>query len=101
MAPPAILYFWYVHAYGVNVIFWDEWDVVPAIHNWYQHTLTFSMLWAQYNEHRMIIPKLLDLLSARLTHFNTKDSMYGGVGMLAASFAAFVVLCRRSSHVSL
>jgi hypothetical protein len=90
-----------VHAYGVNVILWDEWAVVPVIHNWYQHTLTFSLLWAQHNESRMVIPKLLDLLSARLTNFNTKDSMYAGAVMLAASYAAFVVLCDRSSRINL
>jgi hypothetical protein len=46
----------------------------------------------------MLIPKLLDLMSARFFHFNTKDNMYVGGVMLGASYVCLVVLYSRSRN---
>ena len=64
LAPPA-LYFLFVAHYGVNFIYWDEWAVVPLINAELHGSLTFTMLWAQHNENRMLLPNVLFVLSGR------------------------------------
>lgn len=47
-----------VWVYGVNVPFWDEWDLI-AFFEQSQHRLDFQALWHQHNEHRVVWVKLL------------------------------------------
>jgi len=61
-------YFGYVIAYGVNVVFWDDWAwesfLLPA-----QPTL--ATLAAQHTENIMFFPSVLAFLLIRLTHWNS------------------------------
>ena len=57
-------------AHSVNVPSYDEWYYIPMFEKMFLGTLTFSDLWAPVNEHRLLIPKLLMLLSVRFTHWN-------------------------------
>ena len=57
-------------AHRVNVPSYDEWYYIPMFEKMFLGTLTFSDLWAPVNEHRLLIPKLLMLLSVRFTHWN-------------------------------
>lgn len=67
---------WLVHAFGVNVIFNDEWSLVPLFHGIAERSAGWTDLWPQSNEHRMFFPRLVLLASALLTDFNTKVQMY-------------------------
>ncbi len=58
--------------YGVNTPLWDEWDSVPLFQKVDHHTLGFSDLWAQRNEHRILFPNIVILLNAYATHWNIK-----------------------------
>jgi hypothetical protein len=58
--------------YGVNTPLWDEWDSVPLFQKVDNHTLGFSDLWAQRNEHRILFPNIVILLGAYATHWNIK-----------------------------
>lgn len=68
-----LLYLLYVVHYGVNSLFLDDWENVSlgdaALHG----HLTFSALWAQHNEERLLFPNLLFVLSSVATHLNLKD----------------------------
>jgi len=57
--------------YGVNTPFYDQWETVPLLQNIDHHTLSFSDLWRQHNEHRVFFPTIALLASARITHWNT------------------------------
>lgn len=65
-----------VHAFGVNVVFNDEWSLVPLFHGIAERSAGWTDLWPQSNEHRMFFPRLVLLASALLTDFNTKVQMY-------------------------
>lgn len=61
-------YFAYIVAYGVNVVFWDDWS-------WESFLLsgqpTLASLWAQHNENIMFFPNLLTYLLIHLTAWNS------------------------------
>jgi hypothetical protein len=55
-----------IHRYGVNVPVLDEWDMsVPLVLRAREGTLQFAQLWAQQNEHRMLLVNLITLLFQR------------------------------------
>ena len=56
---PIILYFVFVARYGVNFIYLDEWSNVSMLHAAIHGNLTWSMLWAQHNENRMLFPNMV------------------------------------------
>jgi hypothetical protein len=85
----------------VNVIFGDEWELVPLIRNWFEHGLSFRELWAQHAYNRLVFPKLLILMTAHLTSFNTKAYMYVCAALLVASYVCLVCLYARLGSGSL
>ena len=63
--------------YGVDVPFVDEWDVGPPLFDKLSKgTLHLSDLFAQHNEHRIAVTRLIVLASGPLTHYNVKTLMY-------------------------
>jgi hypothetical protein len=70
---------------------------VNVIGHSYSGTLTFSTLWAQHNENRILLPNLIVLLLARTTHLNIVFEEYLGAVMLCAAIALFILTHRRRS----
>jgi hypothetical protein len=87
---PLAFLIWFVAQYSVNVPFVDQWDFVPLLEKMYQGHLTFSDLWAQHNEHRLIFPQLIMLPLARLTHWNIRYELAVNVILALGIFAVFV-----------
>jgi hypothetical protein len=56
--------FAFVGRYGVEVPFWDEWEVVRMLREAAEGTLAPSELLAQHNEHRVVVPRLITLFLA-------------------------------------
>jgi hypothetical protein len=73
---PAVLCLLFIYRYGVNVVFWDEWELVPLIDKLQIGNISWADLFAQHNEHRLFFPRIVMLLISRLTHFNTCAGMY-------------------------
>lgn len=73
---PAILGLIYIKFFGVNVVFWDQWELIPLLEKLYIGTLSPMDLFAQHNEHRLIFPRIIMLIIAYLTHYNTVIEMY-------------------------
>lgn len=84
--PLAALY--YIFLFGVNVVFWDQWEIVPLFEKLHNGSLRFTDFFAQHNEHRILFPKIVMLTLGFLTHYNTKAEMMlmlvfaGGTWML-------------------
>jgi hypothetical protein len=72
---PPLALFYYIRSFGVNVVFWDEWEVVPLIHSATNGGLSIAELFAQHNEFRPFFPRLLMLLLGTFTRFNTVAEM--------------------------
>ena len=73
---PILLNLAFIYKYGVNCVFWDQWEVVPLFDKMYSGNLSFADLFAQHNEHRILLPRLAMLGLGSLTHYNTKAEMY-------------------------
>src|SRR5438034_3701897 len=94
-AAPIVAYLAYVSRYSVNVLSWDEWDIVPLIHSLRSGTLTLAQLWGPHNEHRMLVPNLIFLLVAQIARFDTTVLMYLSACLLIISYVSFVLIYRK------
>lgn len=66
----------YVHSFGVNVFFADEWDLVPLLRESHAGTLGATDLFARHNEHIYLFPWGLMLLLGPMTNYDTVPFMY-------------------------
>lgn len=91
------LYISFIHEYGVNAIFYDQWDNVALLTHSsffttsYSGHTTLGMLWQQHNENRMLFPNLLVLALGATTHLNILVELYISAAMALASVALFVI----------
>ncbi len=81
-ALPVCAYFWFIHQYGANVLWLDQFDDINLISHSYSHTLGLSTLWAQHHESRIFFPNLIVLVLARTSQFNVLLEEYLGGLML-------------------
>src|SRR3989338_7332041 len=57
----------YVFNFTPQVPMFDQWELVPLFQN-----VSFTSLWAQHNVHRMIIPKVIYLSLAKMSHWDLR-----------------------------
>lgn len=74
---------------GLNVPFWDQWDVVPLLIGLNEGTLSLADLLSQHNEHRPFFPRLLWLGLAELTGYNTNAELWLNWGLALLTFGVF------------
>jgi hypothetical protein len=93
---PVAMYIGFIHEYGVNAIWYDQWDNVALLthstfyfHSYVGHT-DLSMLWAQHNENRMLFPNFIVLALGALTHFNIVTELYLSAVILVIAFSLIV-----------
>lgn len=98
---PIALYFWFVHQYGVNAIYYDQWnDVALLTHTSYffesysGHT-TIGMLWNQHNESRTFFPNLIVVTLGSLTHLNILVELYLSATLHVIAFVLIILAHRR------
>jgi hypothetical protein len=77
---------------GVDVPFWDEWELVPLLERAARGALRLRDLWAQHNEHRLLFPKLGLVALARQTGWDVRAEMFAGFAM---AVGAFLLVLRR------
>jgi hypothetical protein len=94
---PALAYVWFVHHYGVNVVYADQWSDVVVLHQLYQGKLSLGTLWVPHNENRTLFPNLLVLLLGPTTHLDTVTETYISTAVLFASTALLILAHRRRS----
>lgn len=64
-----------VFKWGVDVPYYDQWELVPLFEKAAQGKLTFGDLYAQQNEHRQFFPNLVFVVLGRLTDWNVRWEM--------------------------
>ena len=94
-AIPVIAYLWFIHHYALNIIRGDQWSDIQLIADSYSGHLSFSDLWAQHNENRILFPNLIVLLLSRTTNLNVLVEEYVGAAMLIASTGLLIFAHRR------
>jgi hypothetical protein len=89
---PVVAYFWLIHHYALNVIFYDQFSDVRVV----AHP-TLSGLWAQHSDHRIFFPNLVVLLLAYATHLNIVDEEFLSAAMLVGATALIALAHHRRS----
>src|SRR5215472_48423 len=97
---PALISFNYIFRFGVDVPYWDAWQFVPLLGDFYEGNLRLADLTHQHNEHRIVLPRVAMLIVARLTRYNTIAEMYATWLMLCAIVSLYWVVHRRSLGLS-
>lgn len=72
---PALVVFYLITKYWVNIPFWDQWDFSTIFDKYYSQTLTFSDLMAQHNESRKFFPRLIVLGIGLMTDWDVRFEM--------------------------
>jgi hypothetical protein len=60
---PGLLLLADIHAFAVNIPFMDDWQFVPLLEKARNGTLTFQELWAPHDEHRLLLPRIIIIVS--------------------------------------
>ncbi|EFK11131.1 conserved hypothetical protein [delta proteobacterium NaphS2] len=91
---PAMVTGCLIYAYGVNVPFWDQWDCPGVVLlKAHEGTLGFGDLLAQHNESRMLFPKIIFLLLAKLTGWNIRyETLLTFMGACLVSLNIYILL---------
>ncbi|HUY96658.1 MAG TPA: hypothetical protein VMW47_03395 [Verrucomicrobiae bacterium] len=86
---------WFWHRLAVDVPFEDDWSSVSLLRRVDAGRLTLGALWAQHNENRMLLPRLILLALARPTRADTRWEMLLGIGLLLIAAAILARLAVR------
>lgn len=87
--------FCYVYAYGVNILWEDEWDLIPPLLQKFDAgTLTLADFWKPHSEHRIFFPTLIDFGLGFLTAGDIVMNMYLSQLVLAGALVLFVSVFR-------
>jgi len=102
-ASPALVPLLLIFRYSVDFPYFDEWD--PGLAGMYikahQHQLTLADLFAQHNEHRIFIPRLVYLLFNTATHWNgVGDLLLGWAIVCATSACVLGLICRTTAEAA-
>lgn len=93
---PIAVAFAYVHEYGVNVVFRDQWEMVTLFRKSSSGTLTVSDLWAQHNQHRSFFPRIAMLALGNFTRWNNIAEMYLILTCMLTTLVAIFLAFKRS-----
>lgn len=83
---------WLIHAYGRNVPYLDDWELVPQLTG--QNPVDLTWLFAQHNEHRIPLPRLLLLGLYRATGLDFRAGMFFNAIALAALALGMILAAR-------
>ena len=83
---PMAACFVFILNYGVDIIYWDEWEMVAM---YSQERISFHDLWSYHNEHRIFFPRIIYFSVAYLTGFNSKTQMFFSYAHILVAFFIF------------
>jgi hypothetical protein len=76
---------WLIWGHSANVPYWDEWETVILLMHVHQGTLSWYDIWHPHaNAHRILLPRLIDIMLAELTGFNRQLEMVFDIGVALA-----------------
>ncbi|MBX6315691.1 MAG: hypothetical protein IRY99_22665, partial [Isosphaeraceae bacterium] len=79
--------------YGRNVPYWDDWGVLPVMAG--ARPVTLAWLWAQHNDHRIPLAKLVFVALYRLSGGDLRAGMYLNVLAMGGLAGALLWAVRR------
>ena len=97
IAPPALIA-WTVWQSALNVPFLDDWQLVPLLEKAQAHTLGIGDFWAQHNEHRPVLAKVVLLALARITAWDIRWELAANVAVALLTLAVLATLIARTTR---
>lgn len=88
---PAAAVCWFIARYGVNLPYLDDWGIPRALRQASTLRGFFSQLFHGDTDHAILIPRLVFIPLADLTHWNVKVGMFT---VLLSSVIAFLIIVR-------
>lgn len=88
------LFLAFVAHYSINVLSTDDWVTVPLVHAALHGQLTWSAMWAQHYENRMLVPNAVFVALGVLTRENVQVVMIVNAAIFIATFALFLLILR-------
>jgi hypothetical protein len=85
-----------VRRYAVEVPTLDDWEMAPLIVSAHEGHLKWADIFAQQQEARTVVPKLIFILSTANGHWDVRDQMMLSVICCGLTAAGIFVLLRRS-----
>ncbi len=84
-ALPVLFFVMFILAFGVNVLYADEWHNIPLFEKFYSGNLSLGDLTSYYYGHRLFVPKLITVLIGSLTGYNIIVELLIGAAFLIGS----------------
>lgn len=98
---PIIIGIIYIYRYGVNVPYWDQWDFEPVlIKRLYDGNLVFANFFMQHNESRPFFPRIIMLIAALMTRYNTVSEMFLMYLFYCLSFALVFLMYKKENGIN-
>ncbi len=90
-----VAYLVYLDRYAVNTFYLDDWFNVPVVHGALHGHLSMGLLWAQYNNSRIMLGRLVYILFAFADHLDLRAVvLFDGV-MFIAAYGILLAVYRR------
>ncbi|MGO9596803.1 MAG: hypothetical protein ACLP7Q_02150 [Isosphaeraceae bacterium] len=83
----------HVRHYARNIPYLDDWAMVPVITGHEPNILKWA--WAQHNEHRMLVPRLILAGLFRWVAPDFRTGMYFNAGLMSLAAASMILLAHR------
>jgi hypothetical protein len=83
-----------VALYGLDFPYLDQWELVPLLEKMHDGSLRFADFWALHTDHRLVVPRAIMLLLARLSSWDTRWEMACSVVLAGGLFATLAHLLR-------
>lgn len=92
--PPLVLVAM-VAAWGVDLPYFDQWELIPRFAQWQAGDFPWRQIWQFHNEHRLFFPELIMLVLGRFTAWDIRWELALNVVLAALTFAALAHAFRR------
>ncbi len=96
IAVPAALGLFIVIRYGVNAPIGDEWVLAPLFAHTFSGHVSLAELFAQHNEHRPFVPRVIFILLTALGGWDPRLSMFGTWTLMLAVACGCAWLARQT-----
>jgi len=85
-----------VRATAVDVPTWDAWEFAPIVADFSEGRLTARTFWAQHNEHRLVVPRVVMLALAWTSAWDVRVEQAANLVVALAQLGVTALLVRRT-----
>ena len=97
---PAIIYLYYITAFGFDIPFSDTWREIPFIKQYLTGKLQFLTLFTVYGPYKSVTDILTTLLIVKLFHWNTRIYSFIGFGyQVITGYILYKVYWQQSKQI--